>query len=78
MTNWLCAVQGSAQTSVCLVRKVREKVEVLRKVRENQGTFSIIWKNLRTPDKIKELLFHLNICVTRTNDWSSYIALCIA
>ena len=33
--------------------KFREKLKVSRKVRENQGNASVVWKNLCFPDKIR-------------------------
>ena len=48
--------------------KIREKFKVFRKVKENQGTFSMVWKNPCFPDKIREFLFLMNICVASANN----------
>ena len=39
-----------------------------RKVRKGQGTFSLVWKNVCLPEKVKEFRFILDICVTLNND----------
>ena len=63
------------------IRTVRENegkiLRFLRKVRKNQGTFSIVWKNLCFPHKIREFLLLLNICENHTNDCTWYMALLI-
>ena len=58
--------------------EIKEKFKVLRKVRkserirENQETCSIDWENLCFPDKIRESLFLLNICVAPPSDCICY------
>jgi len=48
--------------------KIKENQGKSRRTRNNQGTFSIFWKSVFFPEKIKEFSFLLNIYVTPTND----------
>ena len=56
------------------IQSFQDSQEKLGGIRGNQRTISIVWKNLCFPNKIRELLFLLNIYVTPANDCARHFS----